>query len=100
MSRLAWTIILGAAAALLLVPGTAGAVTIERVVAVVNEEVITLSEVQEEGRAAAARLASAGEDPGLPDPAAPERRVLEELIERRLLLQEVSREGVRVEASE
>ncbi len=100
MRRLAWTITLGAAAALLLVPGTAGAVTIERVVAVVNEEVITLSEVQEEGRAAAARLASAGEDPSLPDPTAPERRVLEQLIERRLLLQEVSREGVRVEATE
>lgn len=100
MRRLAWTTTLGAAAALALVLGPAAAVTIERVVAVVNEEVITLTEVQEEGRAAAARLVAAGEGPVLPDPAAPERQILEELIERRLLLQEASREGIRVEAAE
>ena len=100
MRRRIWTVTLGAAAALTLALGPAGAVPIERVVAVVNEEVITLTEVQEEARAAAARLVAAGEGPALPGPAAPERQVLEELIERRLLLQEVPREGFRVEAAE
>lgn len=100
MRRITGTVILGAAAALALVRGPAGAVTIERVVAVVNEEVITLTELQEERQAAAARLVATGEDRGLADPAAPERRILEELVERRLLLQQVSREGIRVEAAE
>lgn len=91
---------LGAVAAPALLLGHASAVTVERVVAVVNEEVITLTELQEEGRAAAARLVAAGEGPAPPAPTAPERQILEELIERRLLLQEVAREAIRVEPAE
>lgn len=100
MRRRIWALGLGAVAAPAFLLGHASAVTVERVVAVVDEDVITLTELQEEGRAAVARLAAAGEGPARPDPAAPERQILEELIERRLLLQEVAREGIRVEAAE
>lgn len=100
MRRLARIVTLAAAAGLPLLPGPAGSVPIERVVAVVNEEIITLTELMEERRAAVARLQSVGEPAFRSTPGPQERQVLEELIERRLLLQEAAREGVRVEAAE
>lgn len=100
MRRLARIVTLAAAASLPFLPAPAESVSIERVVAVVNEEIITLTELMEERRAAVARLQSAGAPPIRATPRPQERQVLEELIERRLLLQEAAREGIRVEGAE
>ena len=100
MRRLVRIAVLAAAAGLSLLPAPGGSVPIERVVAVVNEEIITLTELMEERRAAAVRLPSAGEAAVRATSGLQERQVLEELIERRLLLQEATREGIRVEAAE
>lgn len=100
MRRIPWTVIPGAVITLILQLCPAGAITIERVVAVVNEEVITLTELQEERQATAAGLVGTREGPALAESAESERRILEGLIDRRLLLQQVSREGIRVEAAE
>ncbi|MBI2081087.1 MAG: peptidylprolyl isomerase [candidate division NC10 bacterium] len=100
MRRLARIVTLTAAVGLPLLPAPAGSVPIERVVAVVNEEIITLTELMEERRAAAGRLQSAGAPPLRATADPQERQILEELIERRLLLQEAARGGVRVDAAE
>lgn len=77
---------------------SAQAVVIERVVAVVNEEVITLSELQEESLPFIRRLVREEEDVGRVAPV--ERRLLEELISRRLQLQEAKKGGIAVTPAE
>lgn len=76
--------------------GNARAVVIERVVAVVNDEVITLTELQEEGLPLIRRFVwqEMEEGPSF------ERRFLEELISRRLQLQEAQKQGITVTPSE
>jgi peptidyl-prolyl cis-trans isomerase SurA len=83
-----------------LVPAAEG-VILDRVVAVVNDEVITLTEVQEEGLRAIRQIVqeSLGEERerrlrGL------ERQILDDLITRRLQLQEASKEKIEASPSE
>jgi parvulin-like peptidyl-prolyl isomerase len=77
------------------------AVLIDKVVAVVNDEVITLSEIQKEGKPLIQRIREElGEDTLARRMQITQRQVLDALILRRLQLQEAKKEKVVVEQSE
>ena len=85
---------------LLLLTGTAlgqkkqpGWVEVDRIVAVVNQDVILASEV-------ARRVAPLAPAPGKPPPAGAERQVLEQMIDETLLSQEAIRARIEVPASD
>jgi len=77
------------------------AVIIEKVMAVVNGEVIVLTEVQEESIPILRRMSSeALSRGGMPPLQTTEREVLEGLIDRRLQLQEAKKQGISVSPAE
>ena len=77
------------------------AVTIERVMAVVNGEIITQTELQEESipliRRMTAESAARG---GAPPIGLTEKQILEGLIDRRLQLQEAKKQGITISVAE
>lgn len=76
-------------------------VLVDRVVAVVNDEVITLSEIQKEGKPFIQRVREElGEDARARRMQITQRQILDALILRRLQLQEARKEKVVVEQSE
>jgi len=77
------------------------AVLVDKVVAVVNDEVITLSEIQKEGKPLIQRIREElGEDTLASRMQVTQRQILDALILRRLQLQEAKKEKVVVEQSE
>src|SRR3990170_2940088 len=76
-------------------------VLVDRVVALVNDEVITLSEIQKEGKPFIQRIREElGEDTRARQMQITQRQILDALILRRLQLQEAKKEKVVVEQSE
>jgi len=74
---------------------------VDRIVAIVNDEVITLSEVNEAGKALFRRLAEEVDPKELPQALHQARQnVLEQLIEKTLLLQEAAKYGLTVSKDE
>lgn len=75
--------------------GRPGAMVMDRVVAVVNDEALTLSEVQEEGQPVVRKIfqdfVGAERERRLEEA---EKRLLEDLIDRRLMYQVAKREGL------
>jgi peptidyl-prolyl cis-trans isomerase SurA len=77
------------------------AVLIDKVVAVVNDEVITLSEIQKEGKPIIQRIRDElSEDRRANQMQITQRQILDALILRRLQLQEAKKEKIVVEQSE
>lgn len=76
-------------------PATRGIIPLDRVVAVVNEEVITLREMEERIKLASQRLAK--QNTPLPPRDALERQILDRLINDRVQLQFAKDTGVRVD---
>ena len=77
------------------------AVLIDKVVAVVNDEVITLSEIQKEGKPLIQRIREElSEDTLASQMQITQRQILDALILRRLQLQEAKKEKIVVEQSE
>jgi peptidyl-prolyl cis-trans isomerase SurA len=72
-----------------------GAVDLNRVVAVVNDDVILQTELERRTRAVAARLQRKGTD--LPPPEVLRRQVLEQLILERIQLQLAAKAGIQVD---
>jgi peptidyl-prolyl cis-trans isomerase SurA len=75
--------------------GQAGGMLLDRVVAVVNDEAVTLSEIQEEGQPVVRKIfqdfVGAERERRLEEA---EKRLMEELIDRRLMIQVAKREGM------
>jgi len=77
------------------------AVIIEKVMAVVNGEIITLTEVQEESIPLLRRMyAESAVRGGMPSAATTERQILDRLIDRRLQLQEARKQGISISPGE
>lgn len=77
--------------------GTAPADVVDRVVAIVNDEVITLSEVNEEGKPLLQRVAENVPAAELENALQEVRRtIIEKLIEKRLMLQEAAKAKISV----
>jgi len=82
-------------------PSSSRAVIIEKVMAVVNGDIITLTEVQEESIPLLRRMyAESAARGGAPRAATTERQILEGLINRRLQLQEGKKQGMGVSPGE
>lgn len=76
-------------------PVALNAAVIEKVMAVVNGEIITLTEIQEQSVPIIRRMArEASERSGMPRAEETERQVLEKFIERKLQLQEAKKLGI------
>ncbi|MDD3618076.1 MAG: SurA N-terminal domain-containing protein [Desulfobulbaceae bacterium] len=86
---------------LLFLPVAAPADVVDRVVAVVNDEVITLSEVNEEGKALLQRVAENVSAAELPDALQQVRQtMIEKLIEKKIMLQEAGKANITVSDEE
>jgi parvulin-like peptidyl-prolyl isomerase len=82
-------------------PAICSAIIIEKVMAVVNGEVITLTEVQEESIPLIRRISAEARGRGGMQPVeTTEKQILEGLIDRRLQLQEAMKQGITVSAVE
>lgn len=85
----------------LLTAGASSADIVDRVVAVVNDEVITLSEVNEEGKAMLQRMAETAPPDELADALRQVRQtVIEKLIEKKIMLQEAAKANITVSDDE
>jgi len=85
----------------LFLPVVAPADIVDRVVAVVNDEVITLSEVNEEGKTLLQRVAENVSAAELPDALQQVRQtIIEKLIEKKIMLQEAAKANITVSDEE
>lgn len=82
----------------LLPASTAEGVVIDRIVAVANREIITQSELDQAEQLLKKEKASKEGDPGFA--LSPQRDLLTQLIEKRLIVQEAKRKGIRLSDSE
>jgi peptidyl-prolyl cis-trans isomerase SurA len=99
MSKFAgrWLIALVAVLILVALVGTAVAEVVDRIVAVVNDDVITMSELQNMAKAIQAQ---SGIKPTGHDAKAMLRQMLDSLIDRKLALAEAKRRGIKVSPKE
>jgi peptidyl-prolyl cis-trans isomerase SurA len=86
-----WLIVLAAVLIQLMLAGTAVAEVVDRIVAEVNNDIITLSELQNMAKTLEAR---AGVKPTGPDEKKMQREMLEALIDRKLAKAEAKRRGI------
>jgi peptidyl-prolyl cis-trans isomerase SurA len=84
-------LVLAAVLMQLMLAGTGAAEVVDRIVAQVNDEIITLSELQQMGKTYEAQ---AGVKPTGPDAKKMEREMLEALIDRKLAKAEAKRRGI------
>lgn len=84
-------LVLAAVLIQLMLAGTGVAEVVDRIVAQVNDEIITLSELQQMGKTVEAQ---AGAKPTGPDAKKMEREMLEALIDRKLAKAEAKRRGI------